>query len=71
MLRYIIRRIGYMLFTLLIISVVGFIIIELPPGSFVETEIRRLQKAGGTMSQEQVNSLYRRYGLDKPRNPTV
>jgi peptide/nickel transport system permease protein len=66
MLNYVIRRIGYMLITLVIISVVGFIIIELPPGSFVETEVRRLQKAGGTMTQEQVKSLYRRYGLDKP-----
>jgi peptide/nickel transport system permease protein len=66
MLNYFIRRLGYMMVTLMIVSILGFIIIELPPGSFVETEVRRLQRAGGTMSTAQVEALYRRYGLDKP-----
>ena len=66
MINYFIRRLGYMLVTLVIVAVLGFVIIELPPGSFVETEINRLQKAGGTMSTAQVEALYRRYGLDKP-----
>lgn len=66
MLHYFIRRLGYMLVTLVIVAILGFIIMELPPGSFVETEISRLQKVGGSMSQEQVKALYRRYGLDQP-----
>jgi peptide/nickel transport system permease protein len=66
MLNYFIRRLGYMAVTLVIVTILGYIIIELPPGSFVETEIQRLQKAGGTMSTEQVKALYRRYGLDQP-----
>ena len=66
MLKYFIRRLGYMLVTLVIVTILGYIIIELPPGSFVETEVRRLQRAGGTMPEEQVKALYRRYGLDKP-----
>ena len=66
MINYFIRRLGYMFVTLVIVAILGFVIIELPPGSFVETEINRLQKAGGTMSTAQVESLYRRYGLDKP-----
>ena len=66
MLNYFIRRVGYMLVTLVIVTILGYTIIELPPGSYVETEVRRLQRMGGTMSQEQVKALYRRYGLDKP-----
>jgi peptide/nickel transport system permease protein len=66
MLNYFIRRLGYMLVTLVIVTILGYIIIELPPGSYVETEVRRLQRAGGTMNQEQVKALYRRYGLDQP-----
>lgn len=66
MLNYLFRRVGYMLVTLVIVTVLGFIMIELPPGSYVETEILRLQRAGGTMSMEQVKALYRRYGLDQP-----
>lgn len=66
MLNYFIRRLGYMLVTLVIVAILGFIIIELPPGSFVDTEVLRLQKSGGTMSMEQIQALYRRYGLDQP-----
>ncbi len=66
MLRYFIRRLGYMMVTLAIVAVVGFIIIELPPGSFAEVEVQRLQRMGGTMGEEQVKAIYRRYGLDQP-----
>jgi len=66
MLNYFLRRLGYMLVTLSIVTVLGYVIIELPPGSYVETEIQRLQRQGGTMSMEQVDALYRRYGLDQP-----
>lgn len=66
MFNYILRRSGYMLITLAIVAVCGFIIIELPPGSYVDAEIQRLQMQGGTMAPEQVQALYRRYGLDKP-----
>jgi peptide/nickel transport system permease protein len=55
-----------MLVTMVIIAVLGFIIIELPPGSYVDTEIRRLQRMGGNLGQGQVDALYRRYGLDQP-----
>ena len=66
MLNYFFRRLSYMLVTLVIVTILGYVIIELPPGSYVETEILRLQKQGGTMNQEQVKALYRRYGLDQP-----
>jgi peptide/nickel transport system permease protein len=66
MINYFLRRLSYMLVTLVIIAVLGFVIIELPPGSYVETEIRRLRNMGGTISQGQIDSLYRRYGLDQP-----
>lgn len=66
MINYMFRRLGYMLVTLVIVTILGFLIIELPPGSYVETEILRLQRQGGTMNQEQVAALYRRYGLNQP-----
>jgi ABC-type dipeptide/oligopeptide/nickel transport system permease component len=34
MISYIIRRIGYMIVTLAIIAVLGYVIVELPPGSY-------------------------------------
>jgi peptide/nickel transport system permease protein len=66
MLDYLLRRLGYMAVTLLIVTILGYVIIELPPGSYVEVEIARLRNLGGNLSTEQINSLYQRYGMDQP-----
>ena len=66
MLNYILRRLGYMAITLVIVAVLGYIIIELPPGSYVEAEMNRLRAQGGNLAQTEIDALYRRYGLDKP-----
>jgi peptide/nickel transport system permease protein len=66
MLNYILRRTGYMFITLIIVAILGYAIIELPPGSYVETEINRLRMLGGNLSHEQIRSLEVRYGLDQP-----
>lgn len=63
---YILRRLGYMVVTLVIVTILGYIIIELPPGSYVEAEIARLRQQGGNLAPEAIEALYRRYGLDKP-----
>ena len=36
MFNYILRRLGYMAITMLIVAILGYIIIELPPGSYVK-----------------------------------
>ena len=66
MFSYIMRRLGYMVITMAIITVLGYIIIELPPGSYVDAEISRLRQQGGNLAPEQIAALYQRYGLDKP-----
>lgn len=66
MLNYILRRLGYMLITLVIVAILGYIIIELPPGSYVDAEVARLRMSGGNLAPEQIQALYNRYGLDKP-----
>jgi peptide/nickel transport system permease protein len=63
---YILRRLGYMAITMVIVTILGYIIIELPPGSYVEAEVLRLRNMGGNLAPEQIESLYKRYGLDKP-----
>lgn len=66
MISYIFRRVGYMLITLVIIAVLGYIIIELPPGSYLEYEIQRMRQQGGNLSLDQIKSLEIRYGLNDP-----
>jgi peptide/nickel transport system permease protein len=66
MINYILRRLGYMFITLIIVAILGYIIIELPPGSYVESEVARLRSLGGNLTQGQIDTLYKRYGLDQP-----
>lgn len=66
MLNYIIRRAGYAFVTLIFVAIVGFVIIELPPGSFLDFRLRELRTLGGDMSLDQIASLELRYGVNDP-----
>ncbi len=63
---YILRRILYMIPTLFAISVVSFVIIQLPPGDFLSTLAARLEAQGGELDRAQLIYLRERYGLDQP-----
>ncbi|MGZ0187065.1 MAG: ABC transporter permease, partial [Alphaproteobacteria bacterium] len=66
MLRYIIRRIMMMIPTLLMISMLVFVIIQLPPGDFLTTQIAELQAQGMDANNAKIEFLREQYGLDKP-----
>ena len=66
MLYYVIRRFVYMLILLWVLSVVSFIIIQLPPGDFLTSYIGQLAKSGQPVNRAQLASLRKRYGLDLP-----
>ncbi|WP_432799616.1 ABC transporter permease [Poriferisphaera sp. WC338] len=66
MVHYIVRRIMIFAPMLLAVSLISFVIIQLPPGSYLEEEISRLEAMGGEVSQSQIKALEVRYGLDKP-----
>lgn len=65
MLQYIIRRIVGFIPLLIFVSIITFIIIELPPGDFLTTYIRRLEERGTKMSDAEIANLSRFYGLDQ------
>jgi len=66
MLRYTLRRILIMIPTLLVISFVTFVIIQLPPGDFLSNQIAELQSQGDRAAAEKAEFLRKQYGLDKP-----
>jgi len=66
MLNYIIGRLVRMIPQVFLISILAFIIIQLPPGDFLTEEINRLQSTGVTMDPGQIQKLANLYGLDKP-----
>lgn len=66
MLNYLINRLLLMIPTLLLISILTFVIIQLPPGNYLETLIAELRAAGETADLQKVEFLRKQYGLDQP-----
>jgi len=66
MLQYMARRILLLIPTLLGISIVAFLIIELPPGDYLTTYLAARAASGDTITQDILDSLRVQYGLDKP-----
>jgi peptide/nickel transport system permease protein len=66
LLTYIGRRILLMVPVLFAISIVAFIIIQLPPGDYLTTLVSQLQAQGDQVDQAQLAALSARYGLDEP-----
>ncbi len=62
---YIIKRILTMIPTLIIISMLVFIIIQLPPGDYLESHIAELQSQGESVDPQKIEFLRSEYGLDK------
>ncbi len=66
MFRYLIRRLFVMIPTLIAISFLIFIIIQAPPGSYLETYMAELQSQGENVDQSKLEFLRHQYGLDQP-----
>jgi peptide/nickel transport system permease protein len=66
MLNYIIRRILISIPMIILISIICFIIIQLPPGDYITAYAAIVESRGGMRSQELLDLLRTRYGLDKP-----
>jgi len=66
MINYIIRRVLIMIPTLLAVSVLVFVVIQLPPGDIITSRLQELQAEGQDISEEQIAALRARYHLDDP-----
>jgi len=63
---FIVKRILLMVPTLLVISFISFVLIQLPPGDYLTSYIITLQSSGQDVDQGQIDALRERYQLDKP-----
>lgn len=66
MLRYLVKRLLTMIPTLLVISMLVFVIIQLPPGDYLESHIAELQSQGEKVDEQKIEFLRKQYGLDRP-----
>ena len=69
---FIVRRVLFALLTIWALSIISYIVIQLPPGDFVDTYIQELMfgaggyELGGTVAEGLEETLRAQYGLDKP-----
>lgn len=66
MLTYIIRRLIMLIPILLLVSLLSYAIIELPPGDWVSTYISNMRTSGIQMSDQEAQRLTEMYGFDQP-----
>jgi peptide/nickel transport system permease protein len=52
--------------TVIMISIIVFVIIQLPPGSWVDNYVSQLRRQGEDVSREAIMALERRYGVNQP-----
>lgn len=66
MLNFIARRLINMVVLLVIVSFVGFFIIQLPPGSILDVQLTKMRAMGGDISRDQMKAMAERYGINQP-----
>ena len=65
MVDYLVRRFVFMLITVALISVVAFILIQLPPGDYLSTYIAQLEEVNTEVTESELAALRQQYGLDR------
>ena len=66
MTQYIIKRILLFIPMLFVISMLVFVLIQLPPGDYLTTVLMRMAESGEEVDQSLIEGLTRQYGLDRP-----
>lgn len=66
MIPYLARRLGYGLLLLLFISVVAFVLIQLPPGYWLTSYVAQLRAQGAQVDEAVIAGLRQQYGLGEP-----
>lgn len=66
MLQYIARRLLMMIPMVMVISMIIFFIIQLPPGDFASRYASQMSQSGEVFTEKDMQELRESYGLDKP-----
>ena len=66
MLRFIVQRLLLLPVLLFVFSVVVFILIQAPPGDFLDSYLATLASSGSSVDEAQVVALRQQFGLDEP-----
>lgn len=66
MIRFLSRRLAYMMLTLVLVSLVSFFIVQAAPGDYAEIYAAKKAATGAVISQADIEQVRRELGLDQP-----
>ena len=66
MTQYITRRLFYVVLSAVALSIVAFIIIQLPPGDYVTQFVFQMERRGLVVDDAMMRALYQRFAFDRP-----
>jgi peptide/nickel transport system permease protein len=66
MLQYIVRRVLTFIPMFFLLSLISFAVIQLPPGSFVDTLVANMKSRGLSIEEAEIQRLNEQYQLDQP-----
>lgn len=66
MIGFILRRLLLFIPTVLVISIMTFLLIQAPPGDYISSYAAQLEASGQEASEQLLSALRNRYGLDQP-----
>jgi peptide/nickel transport system permease protein len=66
MLAYLVRRLILAVLTSLAVSVLAYVVIELPPGDYITSYIAQMSSSGSFVSAQEAEALRQQYGFDQP-----
>jgi len=64
--QFIVKRVLMIIPIIFVITILVFIVIQLPPGDFLTTFIAQREAAGTAVDQAEADALRREFGLDRP-----
>jgi peptide/nickel transport system permease protein len=66
LMRYVSRRLLWGVFVLVLVSFFAFLVIQLPPGDFLDSYVEELSRSGMGVDSATLVALRHAYGLDRP-----
>jgi peptide/nickel transport system permease protein len=66
MLAYLVRRLILAILTTWAVSILAYVVIELPPGDYITSYIAQMSSSGSFVSAQEAEALRQQYGLDQP-----
>jgi peptide/nickel transport system permease protein len=64
--KFILRRLGYAMFTILMITIVAFAVIQLPPGDYITDKLNQVRGNNGQIDPAVEARLREAYGFNEP-----